>query len=62
MGPRSRILVHSLNAQATFDAVISNPPFGIKLSSDTVATLDSSFDMKASSSSEAFFLERWFQL
>lgn len=45
-----------------FDAVVSNPPFGIKLAAATKAKLTKNFTLKKSSPSEALFLERCFQL
>lgn len=45
-----------------FDVVVSNPPFGIKLASETKKAVPSTFDLRAASPSECFFLERWFQL
>lgn len=46
----------------TFDLVVSNPPFGIKLASETKTALPKNFTLKTSSPSEALFLERAFQL
>jgi type I restriction enzyme M protein len=46
----------------TFDALVSNPPFGIKLASDTKASLPRTLSLKGSCPSEALFLERAFQL
>ena len=46
----------------SFDVVVSNPPFGITLSSETKAALSRTFSMRGTAPSEAFFLERWFQL
>lgn len=46
----------------TFDLVISNPPFGIRLASDTKASLSRNFVLKESTPSEALFVERSFQL
>ncbi|MBX2997122.1 MAG: restriction endonuclease subunit M [Caldilineaceae bacterium] len=46
----------------SFDLVVSNPPFGITLASDTRRTLSKSFSLKTSLPSEALFLERCFQL
>jgi type I restriction enzyme M protein len=46
----------------TFDVVVSNPPFGVTLTQETRAKLPSTFSLRKTSSSEAFFLERWFQL
>lgn len=46
----------------TFDLVVSNPPFGIKLASDTRAAIPRNFTLKTSCPSEALFLERSFQL
>ena len=50
------------DACETFDLVVSNPPFGIKLASDTKIALPQHFSLKISSPSEALFLERCFQL
>lgn len=46
----------------SFDVVVSNPPFGIKLSADTKNSLPLNFETSDTSSSECIFLERWFQL
>ena len=46
----------------SFDLVVSNPPFGIKLASDTKRSLSQNFTLKDSAPSESLFLERSFQL
>jgi len=46
----------------TFDLVVSNPPFGITLASDTRATLSKTFHLRSTCASEELFLERCFQL
>jgi type I restriction enzyme M protein len=46
----------------SFDVVVSNPPFGITLASETMAALPMTFGMRKSFPSECLFLERWFQL
>jgi len=46
----------------TFDVVLSNPPFGVTLSADVVRTLPKSFGLPSSTTSEALFIERCFQL
>jgi len=46
----------------SFDVVVSNPPFGITLSSETRAKLSTTFTLSDSTPSEGFFLERCFQL
>lgn len=46
----------------SFDLVVSNPPFGITLASDTKIALSRHFSLKSSSPSEALFLERSFHL
>jgi len=46
----------------TFDLVISNPPFGITISSDTKTKLDTTFSLSDSTPSEGLFVERCFQL
>lgn len=46
----------------TFDVVLSNPPFGVTLSSETAKGLNKSFSLPESTSSEALFIERCFQL
>lgn len=46
----------------SFDVVVSNPPFGVTLSTETKRGLASAFSMKKSAASESLFLERWFQL
>ena len=46
----------------TFDVVLSNPPFGVTLGSDTKRTLKKVFSLSESLPSEALFIERAFQL
>ncbi len=46
----------------TFDVVVSNPPFGITIPSETKPTLATSFSLPESMPSESLFLERYFQL
>ena len=46
----------------TFDLVVSNPPFGITLSSDTITKIEANFQLGRAVPSEALFLERCFQL
>jgi type I restriction enzyme M protein len=46
----------------TFDLVISNPPFGITLASDTRTKFSSTFTLSESVPSEGLFIERCFQL
>lgn len=46
----------------TFDVVLSNPPFGVTLSSETVRQLGKTFALSESTSSESLFIERCFQL
>jgi len=46
----------------TFDVVISNPPFGITLASETMAALPQNYSLSSTVPSECLFLERWFQL
>lgn len=46
----------------TFDVVLSNPPFGVTLSSETARRLGKSFVLSESTSSESLFIERCFQL
>lgn len=46
----------------TFDVVISNPPFGVTLAPDTRHRLGQAFTLPTTSSTEAFFIERAFQL
>jgi type I restriction enzyme M protein len=45
-----------------FDVVISNPPFGVTLTSEVRQSLDRAFSLPATSSTEALFIERAFQL
>jgi type I restriction enzyme M protein len=45
-----------------FDAVVSNPPFGITLAPETARALTKTYTLPKSSPSESLFLERWFQL
>jgi type I restriction enzyme M protein len=53
---------YSYDICETFDVVISNPPFGITLSSDTRKRINENFSLGDKSPSEALFLERCFQL
>jgi type I restriction enzyme M protein len=46
----------------SFDVVISNPPFGITLPSETLAALPQNYFLSSTVPSECLFLERWFQL
>jgi type I restriction enzyme M protein len=46
----------------SFDLVVSNPPFGITLSSDTYSKVSKCFSLGEAIPSEALFLERCFQL
>jgi type I restriction enzyme M protein len=46
----------------SFDVIVSNPPFGITLSSDTRVALSRTYSISGSAPSECIFLERWFQL
>jgi type I restriction enzyme M protein len=46
----------------TFDVVLSNPPFGVTLSSDTKRTLSKTFSLSDKTPSDALFIERAFQL
>ncbi len=57
--PRSR---YRPDVVETFDVVVSNPPFGITIASDTKASIAKAFSLKENATSEALFLERWFQL
>jgi type I restriction enzyme M protein len=57
--PRSR---YSPDMCESFDLVISNPPFGITLSTETRNMLKRTFSLDTSAPSEAFFIERCFQL
>lgn len=45
-----------------FDVVVSNPPFGVTLSTETRQTLSRAFMLPATFSTEALFIERAFQL
>ena len=46
----------------TFDLVVSNPPFGVTLASETRARLDDTFSLPKTTASEGLFIERCFQL
>ncbi len=46
----------------SFDVVVSNPPFGITIASETRAKLGKTFTLPESIPSEGLFLERCFQL
>lgn len=46
----------------SFDVILSNPPFGVTLTSETAALLSKTFSLPGTASSEALFLERCFQL
>ena len=45
-----------------FDAVVSNPPFGITFAPETRQGIPTSYSLGAATSSESLFLERWAQL
>lgn len=53
---------YGYNVCETFDLVVSNPPFGITLASETKAGLKKTFQLKSTLPSESLFLERSFQL
>jgi type I restriction enzyme M protein len=57
--PRS---VYEKDVCETFDVVLSNPPFGVTLASDTQRTLSKTFTLSDKNPSEALFIERAFQL
>lgn len=57
--PRS---VYDKDICETFDVVLSNPPFGVTLSSDTKRTLAKTFSLSDKTPSDALFIERAFQL
>jgi len=46
----------------TFDVVVSNPPFGVKLSTETTSKLSETFSLGEKQSTEGLFIERSFQL
>lgn len=65
VGPADRSLPVNVYAPAMcemFDVVISNPPFGVTLATETRQTLGRAFDRPQTLSSEALFIERAFQL
>lgn len=45
-----------------FDLVVSNPPFSIRLTPDEKKLIQKSFDVMSAGTSEAIFIERWYQL
>jgi len=45
-----------------FDAIVSNPPFGITLSAEARASLSKTFSLPDTTPSEGLFIERCFQL
>lgn len=53
---------YNFDVTETFDLIVSNPPFGVTLSSDTKSKLSKVFSLKESLPSEAIFFERCFQL
>ncbi|MEO0807249.1 MAG: N-6 DNA methylase [Cyanobacteria bacterium J06643_4] len=57
--PRS---VYDRDVCETFDVVLSNPPFGVTLASDTKKTLSKTFSLSDKTPSDALFIERAFQL
>ena len=57
--PRSR---YRPDLCETFDLVISNPPFGVTLSSETRNSLGNTFSLRDTTPSEGLFIERCFQL
>lgn len=54
--------VYSKLVAETFDIVVSNPPFGITLAPETIASLDVTFELANDKNSENLFVERWYQL
>jgi type I restriction enzyme M protein len=46
----------------SFDVIVSNPPFGITIASETRAKIGKTFTLPESTPSEGLFLERCFQL
>ena len=46
----------------TFDLVVSNPPFGVTLASETRAKIGVTFNLPPTTPSEGLFIERCFQL
>ncbi|MDO8825946.1 N-6 DNA methylase [Methylophaga sp.] len=57
--PRS---IYDKDVCETFDAVLSNPPFGVTLSTDTKRTLSKTFSLSHKTPSDGLFIERAFQL
>jgi len=45
-----------------FDALITNPPFGITIDENIKKNIPQNFKLSQTSNSEALFFERWFQL
>lgn len=45
----------------SFDVIISNPPFGITLASETFSAVPQNYHLSDTLPSECIFLERWFQ-
>lgn len=58
----SNDMYNSLNVNAQFDIVVSNPPFSVDLDNDTKSTLASSFIFGGKKNSENLFIERYFHL
>lgn len=53
---------YAFDVNEMFDVVVSNPPFSIKLDTDTQKGLDKRFKFADKKNSENLFVERWYQL
>ena len=64
--PRNQTTVadsnYNLPVCENFDVIITNPPFGITLEEKVKRNARTNFTLPETSSSEALFFERWFQL
>lgn len=57
--PRAR---YAPDVSESFDVVLSNPPFGVTIATETKRTIPQSFTQPPNAPSEFLFLERWYQL
>lgn len=53
---------YNFDTTETFDLVVSNPPFGVTLTSDTKIRLSKVFSLREALPSEGLFIERCYQL
>jgi len=59
---KSQDTYYPFDVNERFDVVVSNPPFSIKLDTDTQKGLNKIFEFADKKNSENLFVERWYQL